>query len=233
MQPQIRVGDVTRKVFDIYVEEAVVFVFTGILSTVLATGGSGLRLLSLLVSLVAITLFTGMVVELVADVQDGRRDSSPRQLLGAVAPVLWQLIGVAIVAAVGITVGLVALVVPGLYLITMWSLIAPVVVLERPPGLGALGRSRELVRGNGWRVFAVIIVFELVITIIAGLIELAADSAGTGVGLVVTVVLGVLTAPLAALAAAVLYFQLRGASTAAPPVVAPAAPDTPDPFDAG
>ena len=52
-----------------------------------------------MIGLIATTLFTGMVVELVADVQDGRRDSSPGQLLRAVTPVLGQLILVGLVAA--------------------------------------------------------------------------------------------------------------------------------------
>jgi hypothetical protein len=103
----------------------------------------------------------------------------------------------------------VLLVVPGLILITIWSVAAPVVVLERPQGLAALGRSRELVRGNGWQVFAVIFVLGILVTILASALDLAAESAGTGVGLVVRVVVGVLTAPLSALAAAVLYFDLR------------------------
>src|SRR6476469_9133759 len=132
---------------------ATVFVFTGILSAVLVSaGGPGLALLSVLISLVATTLFTGMVVQLVADVRDGRRDNTWRQLLQAVTPVLGQLIVVALVAGIGVLIGFFLLVVPGLILLTVWSVAAPVVVLERPPGLAALGRSRELVRGNGPRV---------------------------------------------------------------------------------
>ena len=64
---------------------AVVFVFTGILSDGARRGQ--LRACAarrLLIGLVATTLFTGMVVELVADVQDGRRDATPGQLLRAV-----------------------------------------------------------------------------------------------------------------------------------------------------
>ena len=61
----------------------------------------GSRLLALLIGLVASTLFTGMVVELVADVQDGRRDATPGQLLRAATPVLGQLILVGVVAGVG------------------------------------------------------------------------------------------------------------------------------------
>jgi hypothetical protein len=225
MQERLDVGRVIRRVGDIYVAEAsvlmpaaaVVFVFTGIVSALLvASGGAGLALLSLLVSLIATTLFTGMVVELVADLQDGRRDATAGALLRAVTPVVGSLLLVGLVAGVAIVIGFILLVVPGLILITLWSVAAPVVVLERPPGLGALPRSRELVRGNGWQVFAVILVLFIGVAIVSGGIELAADSAGTGVGLVVRVVVGVLTAPLAALAQAVLYFELGGSARPAP-----------------
>ncbi len=218
MSRRIDVGGVIRRVFDIYFDQAsvlmpaaaVVFVFTGILSTVLISAAPGLAFLSLIISLVATTLFTGMVVELVADVQDGRRDATVGQLLRAATPVLGQLLLVGIVAAVGVALGLFLIIIPGLYLLTIWSVAAPVVVLEHPPGLAALGRSRELVRGNGWQVFGVIFVLGILVVVLSGGLEFAAESAGAGIGIVVRVILGVLTAPLSALAAAVLYFQLRG-----------------------
>jgi hypothetical protein len=221
VQQELDVGGVIRRVFAIYTEQAsvlmpaaaTVFVFTGILSTVLvSSGAAGLTLLSVLISLVATTLFTGMVVQLVSDLRDGRRDATWRQLLQAATPVLGQLIVVALAAGIGVLVGLILLVIPGLILLTMWSVAAPVVVLERPPGLTALGRSRELVRGNGWRVFGVIFVLNFLVAVLAGGIEVGADSAGTGVGIVVRVIVGVLAAPFSALGAAVLYFELRGAA---------------------
>jgi hypothetical protein len=191
---------------------AVVFVISGLLSAVLeSTGSLSALLLALVVSLVAETLFTGMVVELVADVQDGRRDSSAGQLLRAVTPVLGQLIAVGIVVGIAVVVGLIVFIVPGLILLTIWSVFAPVIVLERPPGLGALSRSRELVRGNGWQVFAVILVLFVLVVGLADVLVVAAESAGTGAGIVVRVIVGVLTTPISALAAAVLYFELRGA----------------------
>ena len=230
MPGRLDVGAAIRRVFAIYVDQApvlmpaaaVVFVFTGIVSGALVAAASGLALVALLIGLVATTLFTGMVVKLVADIQDGRRDASVRQLFDAVVPVLGPLLAVGIVAGLGIVVGFLLLVIPGLVLVTLWSVAAPVVVLERPPGLGALARSRELVRGNGWQVFGVIFVLGILVSVLAAAIDVAAQSAGTGLGIVVRVVLGVLTAPLSALAAAVLYFELRGArqpdaTSAAPP----------------
>ena len=83
-----------------------------------------------------------VIRELVADVQNGRRDSSPGQLLRAATPVLGQLILVGIVAGIGIVIGFVLIIVPGLFLITIWSVAAPVVVLEHPGVLPALRRSR-------------------------------------------------------------------------------------------
>jgi hypothetical protein len=218
MQGRIDVGAVIRRVFEIYVDQAsvlmpaaaVVFVFTGIIAALLVAASPGLALIAVVIDLVATTLFTGMVVELVADVQDGKRDASPGQLLQAVTPVLGQLILVGIVAGIGIVIGFIFIIVPGLILITIWSVAAPVVVLEHPGVFAALRRSRELVRGNGWQVFGVILVLYILVAAVSLVIEGAADSAGSGIGIVVRVVIGVLTAPLTALAASVLYFELRG-----------------------
>jgi hypothetical protein len=217
MQPRLDVGGVIRRVFQIYVDQAsvlmpaaaVVFVFTGIIAALLVVASPGLLLVALIIDLVAVTLFTGMVVELVADVQDGKRDASPGRLLRAVTPVFGQLILVGIVAAIGIVIGFFLVIVPGLILITIWSVAAPVVVLERPGVFAALRRSRELVRGNGWQVFGVIFVLYFLVGVFSLIVEGAAESAGSGAGIVVRVIVGVLTAPLSALAASVLYFELR------------------------
>lgn len=218
MTEPIEVGAIIRRVFRIYVDEApvlmpaaaAVFVVTGIVTELLVANGSGvLTLLAGVIALVASTLFTGIVVELVADVQDGRRDSSAAQLLRAVTPVLGQLLGVAIVTGICEAVGFVLIIVPGLFLMTIWAVVAPVVVVERPGGLRSLSRSRELVRGNGWQVLGVILVLVLGVAILAGAIETIGGEAGTAVGIVVRVLVGVLSAPISALAAAVLYFELQ------------------------
>jgi len=236
VQGRLDVGGVIREVWRIYVDQApvlmpaaaVVFAISGVLSGVLVAASSGLALVAALISLVAGTLFTGMVVELVADVQDGRRDARPGQLLRAATPVLGQLLLVGVVAGVVVLIGLIALLVPGLILITIWSVAAPVVVLERPPGLGALRRSRELVRGNGWRTFGVIVLLVVFVYAVASSLEIAGESASTGVEIVVRVVVGVLTAPLSALAEAVLYFALLRAHDESRP--ATPQPLAPNPF---
>ncbi len=232
MSSRVDVGGVIRSTFEIYRDQfpvlipaaAVVFVITGILSALLIAASPGLGLVALILTLIATTLFTGMVVELVADVQDGRRDATAGQLLQAAMPVIGQLILVGIVAGIAIVVGFILLVVPGLILITIWSVAAPVVVLERPGGLRALGRSRELVRGDGWNVFAVILLMIVLVGVVSSGLQLAADAANGAFGLGVRVVLGILTAPISALATAVLYFQLRGSGGEMPASEPPGSP---------
>jgi hypothetical protein len=216
----INAGSVIRRTFNIYLDRAsvllpaavVVFGITGALSAILVAVSPALVYASFLISDMAIMLFTAMVVGLVDVVQDAPRTSVGGLLL-AVRPVLGELILVGIVAGIGIFVGFILLVVPGLVLATIWSVVAPVVVLERPGGLRALGRSRDLVRGNGWRVFCVIFVLIFLVGLLASGIDIAANTAGADVGLIVRMVVGIFTAPLGALAGAVLYVDLRRISS--------------------
>jgi hypothetical protein len=231
---RIDIGGVIQRTFDIYVDQApvllpaaaVVFVFTGILSAVLIASSPALALVSYVISLAAATVFTGMVVELVADLQDGRRDASVGQLLNSALPFLGQLVLVGIVSGLAIVFASLLLLVPGLILLTLWTVAAPVVVIEHPGVFAALGRSRELVRGNGWAVFGVLVVLVIGVGAVSIAFELIGAAVSSGVGIVVRVIVGVLTAPITALAQSVLYFDLRGKVAPAPPVDPFGAPPT-------
>ena len=110
------------------------------------------------------------------------------------------------------------MIVPGLFLMTIWAVVAPVIVLERPGVFAAFGRSRELVRGHGWTVLgALVLVFLIVIAaaIVAGIVGVAL---GGGVGEAIAGwVLNALVQPLAAVTATVIYFALRPPERTAPP----------------
>jgi hypothetical protein len=148
-------------------------------------------------------------VQLVKDVREGDRNATVGGLLRSVIPVAGKLIFVGFVASLAEGVGLALLVVPGLVLLTIWSVADPVVVLERPAGLEALGRSRELVRGNGWRVFVVILMLVVPVALVAQGTAFLGRSEPTVIALVVQVAVLTVTLPVSALASAVLYFALR------------------------
>ncbi len=216
-QQRLQVGAVIRRVFDIYANEAAIWVpvaaaIIGVPAIIVGVashaGNFGLSALGEILALVAGFVFTGMIVELVASVEK-RQQTDAGSLLRSVMPVLASLVLVSIVAAIAIVIGFIFVIVPGLILITIWSVFAPVVVLERPDGLGALGRSREMVRGHGWQVFGVIFILYFMIGIVDLIAQAIAKTGGTGLTIIVVVVLAVLTAPLSSLAAAVIYFDLK------------------------
>jgi hypothetical protein len=220
MSGAISPGAVIRRTCNMYLDQwqvwlpaaAGVFGFTGILDAIVIAIAPDFVYGAFVISDIATTLFTGMIVGLVADAQVDRRETGSMQLLLSVKPVVGNLVLVGIVAGVGVFIGFILVIVPGLLLATIWSVAAPVVVMERPGRLRALGRSREMVRSHGRQVFSVVLVMVFLVGLLTSGIDLAATSVGTGFGVATRVITGIVATPLAAFAAAVLYFELRGAS---------------------
>src|SRR3954454_3312875 len=210
--PEIRPGAIIGRAFQIYSDQAatllgealIIFAIQFLLALLLSTLFSIAGLAAFILSV----FYGGMVVNLVRDVQDGRRDHSTGELFRSVTPVLLPLLGLAIVAGIGIAIGFLLLILPGLILLTIWAVAAPVIVIEHPGVFAALGRSRDLVRGYGWPVFGTIVIaalIDLAVNIVAALVASGLSDAGTAV---VDWIAATLTAPIFALTSAVLYFAL-------------------------
>lgn len=75
---------------------------------------------------------------------------------------LGDLVLSALVTTVGILLGTLAFVVPGLILMARWALVVPLIVLERSPWRAALARSNDLVRGRTGRVLAIFALLTLI-----------------------------------------------------------------------
>jgi hypothetical protein len=173
-----------------------------------------------LVNLVVSLFFVGAVVGLVRDIQDGQRDEALSSLFAGVGPVFFPLLAVAILAGIGIAFGLILLIIPGLILITIWAVVVPVCVLERPGVFASFGRSRDLVRGHGWTVFGTLVLVWLIsigLSILGAIVAAPFDDVGRAI---VSWILSAITMPLFALVSAVLYFRLRGAHEPAPAATA-------------
>jgi MFS family permease len=214
----LRVGDVLNRVFELYKEHFGVlipaafwlFLVVSILSGIVGQHDAGLLLIVAVITFAVAILYQGMVVSLVHDVQDGRRDSSVGELFRSVGPVLGPLIGASLLYGIGVGIGFILIIVPGCILLTIWAVIAPAIVIERRDVLASFRRSRELVSGFGWSVFGTVLVATL-ITAIASIIFGAIAEAIAG-GPILRIVFGALaatlTAPVGGLVAAVLYYRL-------------------------
>lgn len=238
MERKLSVGKTISEAFSIYRDQAGVllpvafWLFLGVaIITGLTEGEVSLFWIGLVVSLAVGTLYQGMVVELVQDVQDGRRDSSVGDLMRSVLPVLGTLLGAGILAGLGVGFGFVLLIVPGLYLATIWAVIAPVIVIERRGVSDAFGRSRQLVKDQGWPVLGTIVVAYLISIVAALAFSAIADSLADGplLRIVFSALASTITAPVAALVAAVLYFRLLAIKGEQPSVEGLTAPEPPAP----
>jgi ABC-type multidrug transport system fused ATPase/permease subunit len=239
MERKLDVGATLRQVFQTYGEQAGVllpvafclYLIVAVVTALLA-GSFALFPLVFAVGVVAATLYQGMVVGLVRDVQDGRRDSSVGELVSATWPVVLPLIGAGLLSGIAIGIGMFLLVIPGLILLTIWAVIAPVIVVEHKGVIAAFGRSRELVRGNGWQVFGVIFTVFVITAVVSFVLAVigAAIAKGVGMRILANLISSSITAPIGALAAATMYFGLLSAKAEPSTQPVEGSPDLPPPL---
>src|SRR6185503_19937928 len=224
----MRIGDVLSEAWGLYkrffgqffLTALVVFVVLDLLAALVdRASGDNTRvnvfwaLLGALISVVGYFWVQAALIETVNDVRDGRADRSIGETYSAVRPRLASATIAAILAGIGI--GLILLIIPGLYLLTIWSMVIPVVVIERRSAGEAFGRSREVVSGNFWSVFGLIIVTFLLVAIASLVVRLIFSPLPNFIEVWLGSLLAdSLTVPFAAAALTTAYFKLVGLKSA-------------------
>jgi hypothetical protein len=231
---RISVGNVISETFSIYGQNAValigsaivVFVVVGPLAGLLQNAdGVVAALLAGILRLAGYALYAGFVVKLVEDVRDGRRDQTVGDLFSSAAPAIVSLIVFGILYGIGVGIGLILVIIPGLILLTFWSVGAAAIVVEDAGPIEAFGRSWNLVRGSAWSVFATLVVVLLIVIAIGFVLGAIATPISNEATEVAIAISNMITAPIFALAVSVMFFDLGGGR--APE--APAAPTAPPP----
>ena len=143
-------------------------VITALLSWALGVVGA---LIGLIFSLFGMFLLQAALVKAVQDVRDGRADLSLGETVSAVMPFIGSVAIASILASIGIFFGFVVIIVPGLILLTLWSLIVPEIVIGGAGAIESFSRSWRTVRGYAWHVFGTYILVFLIL--IAGEIVLS------------------------------------------------------------
>ena len=181
-----------------------------------ALGGFG-AFIGLIFSLVGMFLLQAALVKAVQDVRDGRADLDLRGTLTAATPYIGAVAIASILASIGITIGFVLIIVPGLILLTFWSLIVPEIVIGGSGALESFGRSWRTVRGYAWPVFGTYIVVFLVLVvgeIVLSLILLFLPNVWRS--LIADLIAGALVTPFLAALVTLIYYRLTAAHGAPP-----------------
>jgi hypothetical protein len=153
-------------------------------------------------------LVSSLHVHAVTEVKNGRE---PR--IGTVAlhglKVLPVVAAAAIASTIGIMLGFLALVIPGIILILRWAVVAQVAAIEHEGWIPALRRSADLSDGHYMHIFVFAFIAGVIANapaVLAGvLIGFENTSAGA---IVLSVAFSVVAASFAALAYALLYYDL-------------------------
>jgi hypothetical protein len=180
-------------------------------------------------TLVTVPLITAMNVRAILAIADGRVPSAAvaaREGLDVFAAVL----AAVVLVGLGVSLGILMLVVPGIIFAIHWSVVAQVITIEGVGGTAALRRSWELVKGDGWWVLGVLLVTNLIAALLAGIVTLPASAAAEEadsalIGLLATMAAEIFTLSFLAIATTILFFTLRarkqGVGTAPPPGAQP------------
>ena len=205
-------------------------------------------IVAVLLTIIVQALLAGLLAPVIAREAGGQkisagdawRAAAPRLPSVLVATLLVLLAGLGPVLALGIIllfglvagappVVLVAIGVPGFFVAvvlsiwfsTMFSLVTPVVVLERASPGPALARSWRLVRRSFWRVFGILLLANIIVAVAAAILELPFGfvsalfggsrgfSAGTVIVVLGTIAAGTVTRPISAAVTVLLYVDMR------------------------
>jgi hypothetical protein len=170
-----------------------------------------------LITQLVLMISVGAVYRLLFDDYAGRPTNLVTSFSFALDRVL-SLFWISLLVGVATLLGVVVLVIPGIYLFVTLFVAVPVLMAEGRRGLGALSRSGQLVSGRWWatlgRVLLMIVLFAA-IELIAGVVSGALSNGITqpfaflAVSAAVTAVISILTVPLLAAVPIIVYIDLR------------------------
>lgn len=139
---------------------------------------------------------------------------------------LLPLIGLSFLFSIGVILGFMLLLVPGVMLLVAWFVAVPALIVDRTGVTGALGRSAQLTRGNRWRVFGLLVIMYVALFIISLIVGAITGVSAMGAGADPTALRDIQMSPLtiglnvvsqtigsmiSAAGVAVLYVELRRA----------------------
>lgn len=195
----------------------VLYLVTAIIVALLtvSAGATG-YFVAAVIEFIAAFLVQAAMIKAVQDVRDGRADLSIGGTVSAAVPYVLPVAGASLLAGVGIGIGLVVLIVPGLILLTYWSLIVPSIVVGESGALASFGRSWRTISGHFWQAFGTYVLVFLIwiaFNIALGLILLAVPAVIRSFAS--SVIAGTLVAPFYALIVTLVYYRLSEAHAGA------------------
>lgn len=190
----------------------------GALADSLGPYGKGLlQVVGGIISAIFSWILQAAVIHGTVDDLNGRKAS-----VGACLTTAFRALGpvilISLLMALGLILGTLLLVIPGIILMVVWCVTIPAQVVERRGVIASFDRSRELTRGSRWMIFGLFVLY-VVLSWILGAVVLAIGAAISGgiAGMATNQVMQLVISPLVAgasglvgaVGAAAIYYELR------------------------
>jgi len=160
----------------------------------------------LLFVILSVLLQATFIIATVKDL-NGQKVSLGECLSQAIGKLL-PLIGLGILMTLGIALGMILLIIPGLILSLMWIVASPAMMAEDKGIIDSLKRSAELTKGSK-RWIVLLFVVYIILTMILGLFMLPFAFAGTTAIMLVGLVVNTLSGAIQGTGIAAVYVDLR------------------------
>ena len=211
---EFRIGPIFTRSWSIYAANFVAFTLVAIVASLPSQLGgdfeSGVGVVrNVVVFVVSVILyFVGQAVILYGAFQAMRgRNVVIGDGVGRAFSRFFSLVGISILVGLGVGIGFLLLVIPGIILALRWAVAVPACVVENKGPFESMRRSAELTKGHRWKIFGIwvlLTIAAIVILIIAGAL------AGLGVvvapeGLGRLLIAGIITLILTAIVTAYSY----------------------------
>ena len=179
-------------------------------------------------SIVLTALLQAAVIRGVVEDLNGRKVNMADCLSGGLGISL-PVIGISIMVGLGVVLGSILLIVPGIMLAVRWSVAVPARVMERPGVFAAMGRSAELTKNHRWAIFAIalvffiaVVLFSMIIGAVGGVIALVGGASPTGIAshpamLIISALISAATNTFGAAGVGAIYCELRAIKEGASP----------------
>lgn len=170
--------------------------------SMIATAAGGWLLLMILSVLLQATFIIATVKDL------NGQQVSLGECIGLAVGKLLPLIGLGLLMTLGIMLGIILLIIPGLILALMWIVASPVMMAEDKGIIDSLKRSAELTKGSK-RWIVLLFVVYIILSMILGMLMIPFAFAGATAIMVVGLVINTLTGAIQGTGIAAVYVDLR------------------------
>jgi hypothetical protein len=167
--------------------------------------------LTILLTIIVSTLTQAAIIYGTFQDLRGQKASIGDCIARGLSSILPVIIG-SILLSLGIMIGSLLLIVPGIILALMWWVYVPSIVVEGKGIIEAFGRSRELTRGRRWHLLGLVIVLLILMFVVGFIAQFVVMIIAAQGGMTATIIEYVFNALLTAFTAvlvAVAYYYLR------------------------